>query len=151
MQIDDAASVLASAEFFGICTDDERRLLAFASERKRYQPGMVISASGEVPTGAHVLILGSVSIKADGPAPPHIVTQHGAVIGVSALMIERPRAVTITAVEFTETLLVPRNAFRKLLNASPELTARTVQRTRRELIEFMNALTPLRKKIGKYP
>jgi CRP-like cAMP-binding protein len=151
MQIDDAASVLASAEFFGICTDDERRLLAFASERKRYQPGAIISASGDVATGAHVLILGAVSIKADGSskAPSHIVTQHGAVIGVSALMIERPRSVTITAVEFTETLLVPRNAFRKLLNASPELAARTAERTRRELIEFMSALAPLGKKINK--
>jgi CRP-like cAMP-binding protein len=149
MQIDDAASVLASAEFFGICTDDERRLLAFASERKRYQAGAVISAAGEVPTGAHVLILGKVSIKAEGPAsaPPHIVTQHGAVIGVSALMIERPRPVTMVAVEFTETLLVPRNAFRKLLNASPVLASRAAERTRRELIEFMSALAPLRKKI----
>jgi CRP-like cAMP-binding protein len=149
MQIDDAASVLASAEFFGICTDDERRLLAFASERKRYSAGAVIAQSGEAATGAHVLIIGSVSLMPDEKAAgaPRVVSQRGAVIGVSALMIERPRSVTITAIGATETLLVPRFAFLKLLNQSPELARRAADRTRRELLEFMGALAPLRQRI----
>ena len=149
MQIDDAASVLASAEFFGICTDDERRLLAFASERKYYPAGAVIAETGAVPTGAHVLISGSVSVLPDGaPASAaRLVSQRGAVIGVSALLIERPRPVTITAVAGAETLLVPRFAFLKLLNESPELVHRTAARTRQELLDFMGALAPLRKKI----
>jgi CRP-like cAMP-binding protein len=148
MQIDDAASVLASAEFFGICTDDERRLLAFASERKRYQGNAVISPAGEAPVGAHVLITGAVSLApVGGRAVPRLVTQQGAVIGVSALMIERARPATITAVGSAETLLVPRYAFLKLLNQSPELARRAAERTRRELLEFMGALAPLRKKI----
>jgi CRP-like cAMP-binding protein len=149
MQIEDAASVLASAEFFGICTDDERRLLAFASERKRYAAGTVIEAAGAVPTGAHVLISGSVSLVPEGaPAgAARLVSQPGAVIGVSALMIERPRAVTITAGEATVTLLVPRFAFLKLLNESPELVRRTAARTRQELLDFMGALAPLRDRI----
>lgn len=149
MQIDDAASVLASAEFFGICTDDERRLLAFASERKRYPAGAVIAEAGAVPTGAHVLVSGAVSVLADGaPAgTARLVSQRGAVIGVSALLIERPRSVTITAAGATETLLVPRFAFLKLLNESPELVRHTAARTRQELLDFMGALTPLREKI----
>jgi CRP-like cAMP-binding protein len=149
MQIEDAASVLASADFFGICTDDERRLLAFASERKRYAAGTVIEAAGAVPTGAHVLISGSVSLVPEGaPAgAARLVSQPGAVIGVSALMIERPRPVTITAASAAEMLVVPRFAFLKLLNESPELVRRTAARTRQELLDFMGALTPLRDRI----
>ena len=61
MQLDDAATILAHADFFEVCTQDERRLLAFASERKKYRPGSVIYEAGEVPDGAHVLVSGTVS------------------------------------------------------------------------------------------
>ncbi len=38
MQLDDAATILARADFFEVCDAEQRRLLAFASERKRTGP-----------------------------------------------------------------------------------------------------------------
>ena len=151
MQIEDAASVLASAEFFGICTDEERRMLAFASERKRYAAGSVILTSGEVPGGAQVLISGSISISPDSNAEPnpYVVSQPGAVISAMALLTERPREVTVKAIGVVETLFVPRNSFLKLVNESPELAKRASSRIRRDLVSFVSAVTPMRKKIKK--
>jgi CRP-like cAMP-binding protein len=150
MQTDDAASVLAGADFFEICSDDERRLLAFASERKFYAAGAVIAPGGEVPVGAHVLISGSLAVEPDGvPAARRVVTQPGAVVGATALMIARPSSVTVKALGASVTLLVPRHAFLKLLNQSPELTRRAADRTRQELLDFMGAVTPFGKKISK--
>ena len=55
MQLDDAATNLSHADFFEVCDAEQRRLLAFASERKKYRPGSIIYKSGDVPDGAHVL------------------------------------------------------------------------------------------------
>jgi CRP-like cAMP-binding protein len=151
MQIDDAAAILAGADFFEICTDEERRMLAFASERKRYAAGSVIMTSGEVPGGAQVLISGSISISPDSNAEPnpYVVSQPGAVISAMALLTERPREVTVKAISVVETLFVPRNSFLKLVNESPELAKRAAASIRRDLISFMSAVTPMRKKIKK--
>ena len=52
MQLDDAATILSHADFFEVCDAEQRRLLAFASERKKYRPGSIIYKSGDVPDGA---------------------------------------------------------------------------------------------------
>jgi CRP-like cAMP-binding protein len=151
MQIDDAATILAGADFFEICTEDERRLLAFASERRRFAAGEVIVESGKIPDGAHILVSGSISIKPDGSgeANPHVVSQAGAVISTMALVVARPREVTIRAVGAVDTLFVPRNAFMKLANQSPQLARKAVIRIRRDLVGFVSAVTPVGKKIKK--
>ena len=41
MQLDDAATILGRADFFEVCDAEQRRLLAFASERKKFRPGTV--------------------------------------------------------------------------------------------------------------
>jgi CRP-like cAMP-binding protein len=151
MQIDDAANILAGADFFEICTDEERRMLAFASERKRYMAGSVILQSGDVPAGAQVLISGSISITPDGAAEPNpkVVSQPGAVISVVSLVVEKPRWVTVRAITIVETLIIPRTAFMKLANQSPALAARAANRIRRDLVTFVSAVTPMKRKIPK--
>lgn len=149
MQIDDAAHILAGADFFEICTDEERRMLAFASERKRYPAGSVILESGEVPSGAQVLVSGTISITPDGSAEPNpmVVSQPGAVISVVSLVVEKPRRVTVRAISIVETLVIPRVAFMKLANQSPALAARAANRIRRDLVTFVSAVTPMKRRI----
>ena len=123
-------------------------MLAFASERKRYPAGTVIIRSGDLPGGAQVLISGAVTVSPDGEgaAKPHVVSQPGAVISAMALIVERPRQVTVEAVTVTETLFVPRVSFLKLANESPELAARAVARIRQDLFGFVSAIAPLKDK-----
>lgn len=152
MQIDDAATILAGADFFEICTEEERRLLAFASERKRHAAGSVLSANGEVPAGAHVLVSGTLSIvPGSGGGRPYVIDTAGSIIGTMALLVARPREVTVTAVTAAETLLVPRHAFMKLANQSPAFARRASERIRRDLVGFVSAVVPAGERIRKPP
>ena len=150
MQHDDAAIILANADFFEICNDEERRMLAFASERKRYASGSVIAKSGDVPDGPLILISGTVSVTPDGDGEPnpYVVSQPGTLIGSAALVIAKPRPMTITAVTIVEILFVPRRAFLKLANQSPELAKRAASRIRADLSSYLEALGPIRTLMG---
>ena len=80
--LEDAATILSRAEFFEICSAEQRRLLAFASERRRHPAGAVIYKAGEVADGAHILVSGSVTVSGDGAdANPKIINQSGVVVG----------------------------------------------------------------------
>jgi CRP-like cAMP-binding protein len=145
MQLDDAATILARADFFEVCDAEQRRLLAFASERKRYRPGSVIYSSGEVPEGAHVLISGTVATTQEGGTEnPFLVHETGAVLSAMALVVAKPRPVTIKAVDNVETLFVPRSAFMKLAQQYPDLARRAADRIRRDLTGYLSAIEKVR-------
>ncbi len=149
MQLDDAATILGRAEFFDVCNAEQRRLLAFASERKRYRPGVLIYKVGDDPEGAHVLISGTVASFEDGDeANPFIIHKPGVVLGAMSLVVARPRPVALKAVDTVETLLVPRSAFMKLAKDYPDLAARAAQRIRSELVSYLSAIEKVRPKIG---
>jgi CRP-like cAMP-binding protein len=149
MQLDDAATILGRADFFEICDAEQRRLLAFASERKRYRPGSVIYASGDVPEGAHVLVSGTVATTQEGREDdPFLIHDPGAVLGAMALVVAKPRPVTVKAVDAVETLFVPRAAFMKLMQQYPELAAHAASKIRRGLTGYLGAIESLRGKIG---
>jgi CRP-like cAMP-binding protein len=149
MQRDDAATILSHADFFEVCNAEQRRLLAFASERKKYRPGSVIYQAGEVPEGAHVLVSGTVQTTRQGADDnPFIVHQQGAVLGAMALVVAKPRPVTVKAIDAVETLFVPRTAFMKLAQQYPDLAGRLADRIRHELSGYLGAIETMRPKIG---
>lgn len=150
MQLDDAATILGHADFFQVCDAEQRRLLAFASERKKYRPGSVIYNSGDVPEGAHVLISGTISTTQDGAEDnPYLVHEQGALVGAMALVVAKPRPVTVKAIDAVETLLVPRSAFMKLAQQYPELAARAADRIRLELTSYLSAIAPMKGKFDR--
>lgn len=149
MQLDDAATILGRADFFSVCDAEQRRLLAFASERKRHRPGSVIYQAGEVPEGAHVLVTGTIATYQEGDeSNPFVAAAQGAVLGAMSLIVAKPRPVTVKAVDQVETLFVPRAAFMKLCNQSPDLAARAAERIRTELSEYLGAIESLKGRIG---
>lgn len=150
MQLDDAATILGRADFFEVCDAEQRRLLAFASERKKFRPGTVIYASGDVPEGAHVLVSGTVSTTQDGAEDnPFLIHAQGSVLGAMALVVAKPRPVTLKAIDAVETLFVPRAAFMKLANQYPDLAGRAAERIRGELSAYLGAIEGVRAKMGK--
>jgi CRP-like cAMP-binding protein len=150
MQLDDTAKILADAEFFDLCDAEQRRLLAFAAERRKYRPGTVLYASGDIPDGAHVLISGTVtSIQDDSPDTPQLTNRPGSLIGMVSLVIDKPRHITVKAVDSVETVLVPRGAFMKLARQSPDLAARAAQRFRAEMVGYLDVIETFRGRIQK--
>lgn len=148
MQLDDASTILGRADFFTICDAEQRRLLAFASERKRWRPGAVIYAAGDQTEGAHVLVSGTVATFQQGDeANPFLISAAGALLGAMSLVVSKPRPVTVKAVDNVETLLVPRTAFLKLANQAPDLAIRAADRVRAELMSYLGAIEQVRPKI----
>ena len=97
MQLDDATTILGRADFFTVCDAEQRRLLAFASERKKWRPNSVIYQAGEVPEGAHVLVTGTVATYQEGDeSNPYGITTQGALLGAMSLVVAKPRPVTVT-------------------------------------------------------
>jgi CRP-like cAMP-binding protein len=150
MQLDDAATILADAEFFEICNEEQRRLLAFASERKRHSPGAVIYRAGEMPEGAHVLVSGTVTTTTEVEnVVPYVTGQRGAVLGAMSLIVAKPRPVTVKPVDIVETLFVPRSAFLKLANQFPDLAQRAADRIRKDLSGYVGAMEKIKPRMGQ--
>jgi CRP-like cAMP-binding protein len=149
MQLDDASTILGRADFFAICDVEQRRLLAFAGERQRFRPNNVIYQAGDVPEGAQVLVSGTVATyQAGDESNPFVISNQGAVLGAMSLIVARPRPVTVKAIDHVETLLVPRSAFLKLINQSPDLAQRAAERVREELLGYLGAIEDVRTRIG---
>ena len=149
MQLDDATTILGRADFFTVCNAEQRRLLAFASERKKWRAGSVIYEAGETPEGAHVLVTGTVATYQQGDdSNPFVISNQGAVLGAMSLVVAKPRPVTVKAVDNVETLFVPRSAFMKLANQAPDLAQRAADRIRRELTGYLSAVEQVKGKIG---
>ena len=146
---DEGAEALAQAEFFDICDDEQRRMLAFAGDRRHFGPDDVLYKAGDVPLGAFVLISGTLKAKPEGQGAgkPYAVSEPGSVVSSMALILAKARPVTITAVTDCETLFVPRHAFMKLVQQSPELAQRAVARVERDLGNYLGALEPARRKM----
>lgn len=144
---DDAAEALAQAEFFDICDDEQRRMLAFAGDLRQFDADAVLYKSGEVPLGAFVLISGTLKAKPDGDDKPYTIAEPGSVVSSMALILSKPRPVTITAVTDCEALFVPRTAFLKLVQQSPDLAQRAVARVEHALGSYLDALEPIRQRM----
>ncbi|MGV8833856.1 MAG: Crp/Fnr family transcriptional regulator [Devosia sp.] len=141
---DEADAALAQAEFFDICDDEQRRMLAFAGDRRHFDSDAVVYKSGDVPQGAYVLISGTLKARPEGKgAKPYAISEPGSVVSSMALILDKPRQVTFTAVTDCETLFIPRQAFLKLLQQSPELAQRAVARVERDLGSYMDVLEPV--------
>ena len=149
MQLDDATTILGRADFFSVCNAEQRRLLAFASERKKWRPNSVLYQAGEVPEGAHILVAGTIATYQDGDdANPFVISTPGALLGAMSLVVAKPRPVTVKAIDNVETLLVPRSAFMKLANQAPDLAAKAADRIRQELTGYLGEIERVKAKIG---
>ncbi len=144
---DFAAEALARAEFFDICDDEQRRMLAFAGDQRHFEADAVLYQAGDTPQGAFVLISGTLkAVPAEG-GKPYALSEPGSVVSAMALILAKPRPVTISAVTDCQTLFVPRTAFIKLVQQSPELAQRAIERVQQEIGNYLGALEPISRRM----
>ncbi len=144
---DFAAEALARAEFFDICDDEQRRMLAFAGDQRHFEADAVLYQAGDTPHGAFVLISGTLkAVPAEG-GKPYALSEPGSVVSAMALILAKPRPVTISAVTDCQTLFVPRTAFIKLVQQSPELAQRAIERVQQDIGNYLGALEPISRRM----
>ncbi len=151
MELDDVTSILANAAFFDICEPEQQRLLAFASEQRQSRAGEVISTQGDPADGAYIIMRGSVAISDDvqRALKSYGVSGPNVMIGELALVLDRPRRKTATAVTNVEALFVPRMAFVKLMRQFPDMAERAAARIENELGAYLGALDKFRPDRGQ--
>ena len=96
-----------------------------------------------------MLISGTVATtRQGGEDNPYLIHESGAVLGAMALVVAKPRPVTVKAVDAVETLFVPRTAFMKLANQYPDLAQRAADRIRAELTGYLGAIEQLKPRMA---
>jgi CRP-like cAMP-binding protein len=90
-----------------------------------YEPNAVIVRQGDPGLGFFLITAGRVEVTHDGHHVRHLGT--GEFFGEMALMEERPRSATVTAVERTTCLQLVRWDFRALLKENPDLAVKMLE------------------------
>ncbi len=142
MSLDNDISVLASTELFADLNSDQLRLLAFGTERTRFNAGRTIYREGDKADCAYVVAQGSVSLHREGREGllPAENAEVGTMIGEMALLTATQRDRTAIAASDLELLRINRSLFQRMLSEYPELAMdlheRMSERLRRLLADI---------------
>jgi CRP-like cAMP-binding protein len=115
---------LASVPLFRDLSDGDLALLAGTLRTRRYRRGEVIFHQGDPGDALHIILSGRVKISSpseNGVEAILTTLRPGEFFGSLALLDGAPRSATATAVGSTETVILPRDRFRQLLNDWPEI------------------------------
>ncbi|MFH6785349.1 MULTISPECIES: Crp/Fnr family transcriptional regulator [Methylobacterium] len=124
MALDDDIAILAAAPLFGLMGRDALRLISFAAERRRLEPGAVLFSRGDPAEGGFVVMRGRVILEPRSPRGAAIEAGPSALIGQNALFFpgERPTAAR-AGPEPVEVMVVTQAVMRRVLEVFPDTAA----------------------------
>ncbi len=135
----DPVALRAAIECVPIFRDlGEQQLDALASvlRTRRYRRGEVIFHQGDPGDALLIILSGRVKISSPSDAGVEAILatlRPGEFFGSLALLDGSPRSASATAAEPTETLILPRDRFRELVNDSPAIRDHVFAELAREL------------------
>ncbi len=105
---------------------DEADLATLAStiRTRRYRRGEVIFHQGDPGDALHIIVGGRVKISSPSESGVEAILatlRPGEFFGALSLLDGAPRSASATAVDATETLVLPRDRFRRLVNDVPSI------------------------------
>ena len=115
-------AVLASVPLFRGLPEPDLVTIASGLRTRRYRRGEVIFHQGDPGDALHVILSGRVKISSPSDSGVEAILttlRAGEFFGSLALLDGAPRSASATAVEATETLILPRDRFRQLVNDWP--------------------------------
>src|SRR4051812_31397888 len=120
--------------------------MASACRIRRFRRGEVIFHQGDPGDALHVILAGRVKISSPSETGVEAILttlRPGEFFGALALIDGSPRSATATAVEAAETLVLPRDRFRQLLNEREEVRDLVFTELARELRRLTNHVEEL--------
>lgn len=124
MALDDDIAILAAAPLFGLMSRDALRLISFAAERRRLEPGAVLFSRGDTAEGGFVVTRGTVLIEPRSPRGGAIEAGPAALIGQTALFFPSERPTTARAgAGPVEVMVVTQAVMRRVLEVFPDAAA----------------------------
>ena len=121
------AAFLADIPFFAALDEATRNELAGQLEPVHAAAGQVLFRQGDTGDGLYLVVSGRLrvavagDIPGDGPERMLYDLGRGAIVGEMALLTDRPRAATVSAVRESDLLLLRVSSFTSLLERSPAL------------------------------
>lgn len=115
--------VLREVPIFASVEPSKLKLLAFASQRLKFESGQVLCKEGEAGDKAFVIIQGSadVFVRAGGDDIRVATVGRNDFIGDMAILCDRPRTATVKASSPCETLVIGKAQLMGLLKSFPEM------------------------------
>lgn len=121
MALDDDIAILEAAPLFGLMNRDALRLISFAAERRRLEPGAVLFTRGENAEGGFVVTRGTVVLEPRGPRGTPVEAGPAALIGQAALFSALERPTTARAGNApVEVMVVTQAVMRRMLEVFPD-------------------------------
>jgi CRP-like cAMP-binding protein len=124
--LDESAAIerLRSSPLFAPCPDPVLAEVGRRLRHRHFRRNEVVFHQGDPGDALHIITAGAVKIVLPSPEGEEaiIATLHaGDFFGELALLDGEPRSATATATEPTETMTLPRDVFRELLDRHPSL------------------------------
>ncbi|WP_150495479.1 cyclic nucleotide-binding domain-containing protein [Roseibium aquae] len=144
MSLETEVEALRRVPLFRGIDETKLRLLAFISDRTRYQKGERLCSQGEEGDSAFIILLGTADVRVDTPEGERTVAQVGenSIVGEIAILCDVPRTATLVAATDMDVLIVSKDDFLKLLKEFPDISlevmrtlALRLERTTRDLAE----------------
>lgn len=141
MSLDTDAAALRKMPLFRGIDDQKLRLLAFMSERVRFDIGENIVEEGDFGDTAYIILEGraDVIIRTPGGEQMIATVKENDFVGEIAILIDVPRTATVRATTDLVALLVTKEKFFKLVANFPDMSveimrslAHRLERTTRE-------------------
>lgn len=104
--------------FWDLLTADEKQIVAAAGVRKQYSSGAMLFRDGDEPTHALVVLSGLVKLTTSSMTGREVLIElrgSGDVVGELGPVRGDPRNASATVVEPVDTIVIPAEAFRRLL------------------------------------
>jgi signal transduction histidine kinase len=130
---------LESSTLFGQLPQAELDLLAQLTHEKTLEPGSQIFKEGDPGDGLYFIKDGLVEISVNvGPNAEHVISQVGPgdILGEMAVLEDKPRSATATALQKTSLLFIPRGELLGLVSRSPALSMALLREISSRLREF---------------
>ena len=141
MSIDTDAAALRKIPLFRGIEDQKLRLLAFMSERVRFEAGENLVEEGDFGDVAYIILSGEADVLVASPSGEQLVAtvKENDFVGEIALLIDVPRTATVRATSEIMAMAVTKEHFFKLLGNFPDMAlevmralAHRLERTTRE-------------------
>ncbi len=139
-------AALETVPLFRDLEPDDLTMLVGTVRTRRYRRGEVIFHQGDPGDALHIILSGRVKISSlsDTGIEAILATlRPGEFFGSLALLDGAPRSASATSVEATETLILPRDRFRQLVNDVPAIRDHVFAELAHELRRLTNHVEEL--------
>lgn len=119
----EAEETLSSVPLFREFQPKQLKSLAKWTSTRNYEPGQVIVREGDMGLGLYCIQSGTVKVTQNTPSGPREIRtmSAGESFGELALLDSMPRSSTVTAVDWTTTILLDKAQFLAELRTYPEI------------------------------